>query len=875
MKKTNEKVLLDDLQKVRKAQKEFAKFTQEQVDAIFFAAAKAGNENRIMLAEMAVEETGMGIVEDKIIKNHVASEFVYNKYKDTKTVGLIEEDLAKGTEIYSEPVGVIATVIPTTNPTSTAIFKTLIALKSRNAIFLAPHPRAKKCTIKAAELLINAAEEAGAPKGLLGFIGEVDKNDDPIKLTNTLMAEADLILATGGPGMVKAAYSSGTPAIGVGAGNVSVLVDNTADIDMAAASIIHSKSFDFGVICASEQSIVAHKDVYASLKAKMKEYGAYFLNQEEIKKVRKIILKNGVLNAGIVGQDPQAIAKLAKITIPEWTRIIVGEVTDTSEKEPFAHEKLSVILAMYKASDSKKAMDMCNEMITHGGLGHTAGIYADEVKAKDLVKEYVKLVPTARVVVNTPTAHGGVGDVYNFGLAPSLTLGCGSWGGNSVSENIGPSHLLNKKTVAKRRENMLWMQIPSKVYHKFGCLPVALSELQDKKKVFIVTDKGLFDLGFTDKITKELDKYGTQYTVFGEVDPDPTIDNVMSGVNAMNNFQPDCIIALGGGSAMDAAKIMWLYYEYPEANFKDMALTFIDVKKRVYRFPELGKKAFFVCVPTTSGTGSEVTPFSVITDTDGTKYPLADYALTPDMAIVDAELTMLKPAAITSASGIDVFTHAIESYVSIVATEYTMPYSLKSAKLVTDNLKHAYKEGKTNIEARSNMATASCMAGMAFGNAFLGICHSMAHKLGAKFHIPHGVANALLLSEVIKYNATNRPYRQATFSQYHKPEALTRYAEFATYLGISGKDENTKVEKLIEIFDKLRKDIDIPLSIKDYGINEKEFTKAVKKMAKDAFDDQCTGANPRYPLIKDLEEIYLRSYYGKDYKGTKTYSIGK
>lgn len=875
---TNEETLKQKVADLKAAQAIFATYTQEQVDAIFYAGAKAANEQRIPLAKMAVEETGMGLVEDKVIKNHFASEFVYNKYKDAKTVGLISEDEANGFAQYAEPIGVVAAVVPTTNPTSTAIFKTLMALKTRNAIFLAPHPRARKATIAAAKVVMDAAVAAGAPEGLLGWIDGADEGVNPVALTGTLMAESDIILATGGPGMVKAAYSSGTPAIGVGAGNVSVLVDETADPKAVAAGVVHSKSFDYGVICASEQAVVVHDSIYDEVKAEFTKVGAYILNKTELKKVRNIILnENGALNAAVVGQSPQVIAELAGIKVPEWTRIIIGEVEDPSLAEPFAHEKLSIILAMYKYSSFEEGVEMAHEMIMHGGLGHTAAMYADELVAKERIDAYAAKMPTARIVVNSPTAQGGIGDIFNFVLAPSLTLGCGSWGGNAVSENIGPKHLLNTKSVAKRRENMLWMQVPEKVYFKYGALQTALTDLKDdnKKKVFVVTDKSLFDLGYSKKITDVLDGYGIQYKLFSDVLPDPTIETVEAGAASMRDFQPDCIIALGGGSSMDAGKVMWMMYENPEANFKDMAITFMDMRKRVYKFPKLGKLANFIAIPTTSGTGSEVTPFSVITDRDGTKYPLADYSLTPNIAIVDPELTMTMPRGLCVASGVDVFTHALEAYVSVVATDYTMPQSVKAGKLVLENLADSANGGATAKKAKENMANASCLAGMAFANAFLGICHSLAHKLGAKFHVPHGIANALLLSEVIKYNATDRPWRQGTFSQYEHPAAIARYAQYAREMGLTGKDDVALVEALVKRFDDLKAELGIPASIKEWGVSEEEFLAAVDQLSEDAFDDQCTGANPRYPMIADLKEIYLRSYYGTEYKGEKTYEIGK
>ncbi len=872
---TNLKNLELRIEQIRKVQKEYATFTQEQVDKVFYAGAKAANEQRIRLAKMAVEETGMGVVEDKVIKNHFASEFIYNKYKNTKTVGKFFEDEGQGVEKIYEPVGVIAAIIPTTNPTSTAIFKVLMALKTRNAIFLAPHPRARQSTIEAAKVVIEAAEQAGLPKGLLGFIDVPDKDVSPIDMTNKLMELSDLILATGGPGMVKAAYSSGTPAIGVGAGNTSAIFDETCDVKMAVSSVIQSKSFDNGVICASEQSIVVNEKIYEDVKTEFIKRGAYILSSAELNKVRKIILKNDALNADIVGQSPQVIADLAGIKIPTNTRIIIGEVEDPSLKEPFSHEKLSILLAMFKFKKFEDGLKISKELIEHSGLGHTSSIFADEYTAKDKIEEFYNLMPTSRVVVNTPAAQGGIGDIYNFNLEPSLTLGCGSWGNNAVSENVGPKHLLNTKTVAKRRENMLWFKIPKKVYFKFGSLKTAMIDLKkdNYKKAFIVTDKILFDLGYTKKITDELDAYGISYQLFSDVQPDPTLQNAKDGAKAMEAFQPDLVIALGGGSAMDAAKVMRLLYEYPDTNFLDTAMTFMDIEKRIFQFPKAGIKASLLAIPTTSGTGSEVTPFSVITDDDGTKYPLADYELTPDMVVVDSELTMSMPRGLTVSSGVDVFTHAIESYVSVVATDYSMPYSLRAAKLVMENLEESANGGDKAKKAKENMANASCLAGMAFANAFLGICHSLAHKLGAKFHVPHGLANAMLLSEVIRYNATDAPVKMGTFSQYDYPKAMQRYADFASFLGIKGKDNAELVENLVKEFDKLKANTQIPLSIKDYGVDEKEFLAAVDELAENAFDDQCTGANPRYPKINDLKEIYLRSYYGKDYKGEKTYDI--
>ena len=862
------------IDKLKDVQKVYAKFTQEQVDHIFYCAASAASNERISLAKMAVEETKMGYIEDKVIKNHFASEFIYNKYKDVKTCGVLSTDEAAGIQVIAEPIGVICAVVPTTNPTSTAIFKVLMALKTRNAIALAPHPRARQSTIAAAKIVMDAAVKAGAPEGLLAVVDEVEEGVNPVKLTNLLMANADLILATGGPGMVKAAYSSGTPAIGVGAGNTAVLVDASADIELTASSIILSKSFDYGVICASEQSIVVNDSIYNDVKAEMEKRGAYFLNKSELKKVQDIILVDGNLNGALVGQSPQVIAGIAGIKVPDYTRIIVGEVTDYTLAEPFAHEKLSILLAMYKFKTVEEGITICARLIDDSGLGHTSAIYCDEMK-KDLISQFSAAMNTSRILVNTPSSQGGIGDIYNFSFAPSLTLGCGSWGGNSISENVGPSHLINTKTVATRRENMSWFKVPEKIYYKYGCLSGALSDLAGEyKKVFVVTDKALDELGYTKFVTNELVKHGIDFKVFSDVEPDPTISNVMAGTKQMLSYNPDCIIALGGGSAMDAAKIMWVMYEHPDTDFKDLASRFMDIRKRIHKFPKLGKKAYFVAIASTSGTGSEVTPFSVITDDDGAKYPLADYEITPNMAINDPILAMTMPAGLCAASGIDVLTHAIEAYVSVLATEYTKSLSLASCKLVQNSLVNSYKGGSTDKKAKEEMANASNLAGMAFANAFLGICHSLAHKLGAKYHIPHGIANALMFNEVIIYNATNKPMRQATFSQYDHMTTMTDYSDIAKHLGATGKDEVKNVEYLLDLITTLKKDLNISLSIKDYGVDEKEFLADVAKLSEDAFDDQCTGANPRYPQIKDLEEIYLRAYYGKDYKGTKTYKIG-
>ncbi|MGL4589599.1 MAG: bifunctional acetaldehyde-CoA/alcohol dehydrogenase [Mycoplasmatales bacterium] len=873
----DEKTLLEDLAKLREAQKVYATFTQEQVDAIFKAAATAANEKRIELAKMAVEETRMGFVEDKVIKNHFASEFIYNKFKDLKTCGVVEEDLAAGIVKIAEPIGVVGAVVPTTNPTSTAIFKVLISLKTRNAIFLAPHPRARKSTIAAAKIVMDAAIAAGAPAGLLAYVGDVKEGVNPVALTGMIMENVDIILATGGPGMVKAAYSSGTPALGVGAGNTAALITDSADVKLAVSSIIVSKSFDYGVICASEQAVIVNSKIYDDVRREFELRGAYILKPAELKKVQNIILKDGALNGAIVGQSPQVIAEIAGIKIPEHTRIIIGEVSDSSLAEPFAHEKLSILLAMFKYDKFEDGVAICEELIEHSGLGHTSAIYADELMNKEEVAYFASKMKTARILVNTPSSQGAIGDIYNFALEPSLTLGCGSWGGNSVSENVGPKHLLNYKTVATRRENMGWVRLPEKTYFKFGCLPEALSDLavDGYKKVFIVTDKFLHQLGYTSSVTDVLDKHGIGYQIFSDVDPDPTIDNVEAGAKVCSSYQPDCILALGGGSAMDAAKIMWVLYEHPEAEFEMLALRFMDIRKRIQKFNKMGDKAYFVAVATTQGTGSEVTPFSVITDRNGTKYPLADYAITPHMAVSDAQLALSMPAGLCAASGYDVFTHGLESFVSVCANEMSEPYSLKAMKLVFDNLEESVRLGDKAKVAKEKMAMASTMAGIAFANAFLGICHSLAHKIGARFHIPHGIANALLLNEVICYNATDKPYRQGVFSQYECPKAIERYAYVARYLGLDGKDDVDAIKNMLKELDKLKASINIPLSIKDFGIDEKEFLAAVDELAELAYDDQCTGANPRQPKISDLKEIYLRSYYGSEYKLEKTYELGK
>lgn len=853
--------LLQKMEAMRKAQEIFATYTQEQVDKIFFAAALAANKSRIPLAKMAVAESGMGIVEDKVIKNHYASEYIYNAYKFTKTCGVIEEDTAYGMKTIAEPIGLIAAVIPTTNPTSTAIYKTLLSLKTRNAIIISPHPRAKNCTNEAAKIVLEAAVEAGAPEGIIGWI------DVPsLELTNTVMKEADIILATGGPGMVKAAYSSGKPAVGVGPGNTPVIIDDTADIKMAVSSVIHSKTFDNGMICASEQSVTILDKVYNEARNEFEYRGCYFLKGGELDKVRRTIIIDGNLNAKIVGQSAYTIATMAGVKVPKETKILIGEVTSVDLSEEFAHEKLSPVLAMYKAKTFDEALDKADQLVKDGGYGHTSCLYVD-TNEKAKLDKFESRMKTCRILINTPTSQGGIGDLYNFKLAPSLTLGCGSWGGNSVSENVGVKHLLNIKKVADRRQNMLWFRAPEKVYFKKGCMPVALDELKtvlNKKKAFIVTDTFLYQNGYTKPIEDKLDLMGIQHTCFYDVAPDPTLACAKEGAAAMKSFSPDVIIALGGGSAMDAAKIMWVMYEHPEADFLDMAMRFMDIRKRVYTFPKMGEKAYFIAVPTSSGTGSEVTPFAVITDeSSGIKYPLADYELLPNMAIVDADNMMNQPKGLTSASGIDVLTHALESYASIMATDYTEGLSLKAMKLVFDYLPATYEKGALDAIAREKMANASTLAGMAFANAFLGVCHSMAHKLGAFHHLPHGIANALLITLVMRFNAAEAPTKMGTFSQYEYPNALSRYVQCANYCGISGKNDNDTFEKFIDSIDVLKNKIGIKKTIADYGIDEKIFLSTLDEMVEQAFDDQCTSANPRYPIMSEIKEMYLKAYYGK------------
>ncbi len=856
----NVESLEEALVRIRKAQAEFGKFSQEQVDKIFQAAAIAANQARIPLAEMAVAETGMGIVEDKVIKNHFASEYIYNAYRHTKTCGIIEEDKAYGIKKLAEPIGVIAAVIPTTNPTSTAIFKTLIALKTRNGIIISPHPRAKNSTISAAKVVLDAAVKAGAPEGIIDWI------DAPsLELTNLVMKEADTILATGGPGMVKAAYSSGKPALGVGPGNTPAVIDDSADILLAVNSIIHSKTFDNGMICASEQSVIVLDSIYDKVKQEFADRGCYFLKNDEIDKVRKTMIINGALNSKIVGQKAHTIAELAGVTVPETTKILIGEVESVDLSEEFAHEKLSPVLAMYRAKDFDEAVEKAEKLIEDGGLGHTSSLYVNVQTGTEKIEKFSHIMKTSRILVNTPSSQGGIGDLYNFKLAPSLTLGCGSWGGNSVSENVGVKHLLNIKTIAERRENMLWFRAPEKVYIKKGCLPVALNELKTvmgKKRVFIVTDEFLFTHGYTKPITDKLDELGISHTTFFNVQPDPTLASAKEGAKAMEGFKPDCIIAIGGGSAMDAGKIMWVLYEHPEVDFMDMAMRFSDIRKRVYTFPKMGEKAYFIAIPTSSGTGSEVTPFAVITDEQtGIKYPLADYELMPKMAIVDADMMMDAPKGLTSASGIDAVTHDLEAYASMMATDYTDGLALRSIKTIFEYLPTAYENGK-DVVAREKMANAATMAGMAFANAFLGVCHSMAHKLGAFYHIPHGIANALMIDIVLRFNASKTPTKMGTFPQYSYPHTLERYAEVADYLGLGGNTSEEKLENLIKAIDELKEKIGIKKTIRDYGVNEQEFLDRLDDLSKQAFDDQCTGANPRYPLIEEIKQMYLEAYYG-------------
>ena len=849
------------IERVRAAQRTYATYSQAQVDHIFHAAAMAANKARIPLAKLAVEETGMGVVEDKVIKNHYAAEYIYNAYKETKTCGVIEEDKAFGIRRIAEPLGVIAAVIPTTNPTSTAIFKTLLALKTRNGILISPHPRAKRSTIAAARLVLEAAVAAGAPEGIIDWI------DQPtLELSNRVMHEADIILATGGPGMVRAAYSSGKPAIGVGAGNTPAIIDSSANLLLAVSSIIHSKTFDNGMICASEQSVIVLDDVYDAVRAEFQARGCRFLTPEETERVRKTILINGSLNAKIVGQSAHTIASMAGVDVPEGTKILIGEVESVEASEEFAHEKLSPVLAMYRAATFEEAVAKAERLVADGGFGHTSSVYLDAVREQEKLSLFSERMKTCRILVNTPSSHGGIGDLYNFRLPPSLTLGCGSWGGNSVSENVGVKHLLNIKTVAERRENMLWFRAPEKVYIKKGCLGVALEELRtvkNAKKVFIVTDTFLYNNGYTKPITDALDRMGIRHTTFYDVAPDPSLACAREGAAQMAAFQPDCIVAVGGGSAMDAGKIMWVLYEHPEADFLDMAMRFSDIRKRVYTFPKMGEKAYFVAVPTSAGTGSEVTPFAVITDeSTGVKYPLADYELMPNMAIVDADMMMDAPKGLTAASGIDAVTHALEAYASMMATDYTDGLALQALKVIFQYLPRAYDDGPHDPVAREKMANAATMAGMAFANAFLGVCHSMAHKLGAFHHLPHGVANALMIDEVLRFNAAEAPAKMGTFPQYDHPHTLARYAEVADALGIAGATDREKLDGLIAAIDALKEKVGIRRTIRDYGIDEADFLNRLDEMTEQAFDDQCTGANPRYPLMREIRQMYLNAYYG-------------
>ncbi|GAA0744848.1 bifunctional acetaldehyde-CoA/alcohol dehydrogenase [Clostridium oceanicum] len=866
MKVTNMEELMKKFDQVRKAQKEYSTYTQEQVDKIFRHAAMAANKARIRLSKMAVEETGMGIVEDKVIKNHFASEYIYNKYKDEKTCGVIDKDEAFGLTKVAEPIGVIGAIVPTTNPTSTAIYKSLLSLKTRNGIIFSPHPRAKKSTVEAAKIVLEAAVEAGAPKDIIGWI------DEPtLELSKAIMSEADTILATGGPGMVKAAYSSGKPAIGVGAGNTPAILDETCNVKMAVSSILMSKTFDNGVVCASEQSLLVSDKIYDEVRKELLARGAYLLNKEEREKVAKVILVNGNINAKIVGQPAYKIAEMAGVKVPKETKVIIGEVESVELEEPFSHEKLSPVLAMYKIKSFEEGLKKACRLVELGGFGHTSSLYADRIKAKEKIAKFGATMKTGRTIVNMPSSQGAIGDIYNFMLAPSLTLGCGTWGGNSVSENVGPKHLLNIKNVAERRENMLWFRVPEKVYFKYGCLPIALKDLKDKKKAFIVTDRVLHELGYVDKITKVLDEIGVSYKIFSDVEPDPTLKVAKAGAEEMKNYKPDAIIALGGGSAMDAAKIMWVLYEHPEIEFEDLAMRFMDIRKRVYEFPHMGDKATMVCVATSAGTGSEVTPFAVITDEKtGIKYPLADYELTPDIAIVDADLMMNMPKGLTAASGIDALTHAIEAYVSVMASNYTNGLALEAIKLIFEYLPKAYNNGNTDVEAREKMGNASTIAGMAFANAFLGVCHSMAHKLGSTHHVPHGIANALLINETIKFNSVENPTKQAAFPQYKYPSAKCRYAKIADYLNLGGKDDDEKIKLLMKAIDELKAKVNIPKTIEEAGVTEGDFYETLDVMSEQAFDDQCTGANPRYPLISEIKQMYINAFTGNKKVSKKT-----
>ncbi|MCD2346830.1 bifunctional acetaldehyde-CoA/alcohol dehydrogenase [Clostridium guangxiense] len=858
MKVTNSKELKQKLNELREAQKKFATYTQEQVDKIFKQCAIAAAKERIKLSKLAVEETAIGFVEDKIIKNHFAAEYIYNKYKDEKTCGIIEHDEALGIAKVAEPIGIVAAIIPTTNPTSTTIFKSLISLKTRNAILFSPHPRAKKSTITAAKLILDAAVKAGAPKNIIGWIDEPS-----IELSQELMSEADIVLATGGPSMVKAAYSSGKPAIGVGAGNTPAIIDESADIEMAVSSIILSKTYDNGVICASEQSVLIPNSIYEKVKEEFIKRGAYILNKNEMVKVKEIMFKDGNINAGIVGKAAYTIAKMAGIKVPETTKILIGEIQSVERDELFSHEKLSPVLAMYKVKDFDEALEKAQRLIHLGGNGHTSSLYINSQSNKDKVKKFGLTMKTARTFINMPSSQGASGDLYNFAIAPSFTLGCGTWGGNSVSQNVEPRQLLNIKSVAERRENMLWFKVPQKIYFKYGCLGFALKELKDmnRKRAFIVTDKDLFKLGYVNKITSVLDEINVEYSVFSDIKSDPTIDSVKKGAKEMLSFEPDTIISIGGGSAMDAAKIMHLLYEYPEAEIENLAIRFMDIRKRICDFPKLGKKAISVAIPTTAGTGSEVTPFAVITDNEtGMKYPLTSYELTPNMAIIDTELMMNMPKGLTAVTGIDALVHAVEAYVSVMATDYTDGLALRAIKMIFKYLPRAYRNGKEDTEAREKMAHASNIAGMAFANSFLGICHSMAHKLGAMHHVAHGVACAVLIEEVIKYNATDCPIKQTAFPQYKYPNAKEKYAEIADYLNLKGSNDDEKVKALIEAISQLKKELGIPKNISAAGIDKKDFYLTLDEMSELAYDDQCTTANPRYPLINEIKDIYIKAF---------------
>ena len=858
--------------RVKKAQEEFATFSQEQVDKIFRAASLAANQARIPLAQQAVAESGMGIVEDKVIKNHFASEFIYNKYKDEQTCGILEEDDNLGTMTIAEPVGIICGIVPTTNPTSTAIFKSLISLKTRNGIIFSPHPRAKNSTNDAAKLVLDAAVAAGAPKDIIGWI------DQPsVELSNALMKHDGiaLILATGGPGMVKAAYSSGKPAIGVGAGNVPVVIDETADIKRAVASILMSKTFDNGVVCASEQAAIVVSDVYEEVKERFASHKAHVLSKADADKVRKVLLIDGALNAKIVGQPAPAIAELAGVKVPADTKVLVGEgLGKVSYDDEFAHEKLSPTLGLFRADNFEDAVAQAVTMVEIGGIGHTSGLYTNQDTNADRIRYFGDKMKTARILINIPTTHGGIGDLYNFNVAPSLTLGCGSWGGNSISENVGPKHLINKKTVAKRAENMLWHKLPKSIYFRRGSLPIAMSDLEGKKRAFLVTDRFLFNNGYADDVVQLLKAQGIEVQTFFDVEADPTLSVVKKGAEAMQSFQPDVILALGGGSPMDAAKIMWVMYEHPETAFEELAMRFMDIRKRIYKFPKMGKKAELVCITTTSGTGSEVTPFAVVTDDEtGAKYPLADYEITPNMAIVDANLVMNMPKSLTAFGGYDAVTHALEAYVSVLANEYSDGQALQALKMLKEYLPSSYANGANDPIAREKVHNAATIAGVAFANAFLGVCHSMAHKIGAEFHLPHGLANALLISNVVRYNANDNPTKQTAFSQYDRPQARRRYAEVADHLGLSQEGDRTaqKIERLLAWLEELKLNLDIPTSIQAAGVSEADFVAKLDELAVEAFDDQCTGANPRYPLITELKEVLRASYYGKAFVEGETF----